>query len=331
MTKRRNAGRPGSQSSRAAKPVSQPDSSGHSSPRTSPQISADTSGPRKASKLAPGLYAVATPIGNLGDITLRALDTLRDAELILCEDTRITGRLLARYGIATPTRAYYEHNAARVRPGLLARLERGAAIALVSDAGTPLVSDPGYRLVQEALERGIAVVPIPGASAVMAALCLAGLPTDRFLFAGFPANRQAARRRDFEALRAVPATLVFFESARRLAASLADMAGVFGPRPAAVTRELTKRFEESRRGTLDRLAEDYGSMPPPRGEVTIVVAPPGGEAGEEPDLDRLLGAAMAEHSLKDAVDRVAAASGLPRRVVYARALALRDAEAETGP
>lgn len=278
-------------------------------------------GDSAAADLAPGLYVVATPIGNLADITLRALAVLGAVDVIACEDTRITRRLLDRYGLATPLTPYHEHNAAAVRPRLLTRLQAGGRVALVSDAGTPLISDPGYRLVRACRDAGVAVVPLPGASSVLAALSAAGLPTDRFLFGGFLPPRAAARRKALEALVPLQATLVFLESPRRLAAALADMAAVFGPREAAVARELTKRFEEIVCGHLDMLAERYAAPAPVKGEITVVVAPPGERpAVSAADVDALLEAALAHSTVRDAAASVAAASGLPRREVYARAV-----------
>jgi len=274
------------------------------------------------SKLQPGLYLVATPIGNIRDVTLRALDVLASADILACEDTRVTAKLLRVYGItAAQWFPYHEHNAEKMRPKLLARLHAGATVALVSDAGTPLVSDPGYKLVREAVAGGIPVHAIPGPSAGIAALVTAGLPTDRFLFAGFPPPRHAARLSAFRELMHVRASLVFFESARRLATCLGDMAAVFGPRPAAVARELTKLHEEVRRDTLVALARHYDEAGPPKGEVVIVVAPP--QRGNEPaDIDSLLRKALAGMSLRDAAAAVSDATGTPRREVYARALAL---------
>ena len=315
-----------------------------SSRRPSPEIIAANGEPAEPSRpagfrkpadstpLAPGLYIVATPIGNLGDITLRALDVLARAVRIACEDTRITSRLLGHYAIRTPMLAYHEHNAARVRPLLMERLKAGESVALVSDAGTPLVSDPGYRLVVACIEAGIAVHPLPGPSSVLAALAVAGLPTDRFLFAGFPPPRQAGRRKAFAELAAVPATLVFLESPRRLAESLADMAAVFGDRPAAVARELTKLYEETRHGRLAALAAHYAETGAPKGEVTLVVGPPGvAPPVEADDLDAKLRAALAEMTPSDAVRHVAAETGLRRREVYARAMVLAGGDsADTG-
>ncbi len=282
-------------------------------------------GSKHGDRLAPGLYIVSTPIGNLRDITLRALDVLGAADLVACEDTRVTARLLAAYGLATPTTPYHEHNAARARPRLLRRLAGGAAIALVSDAGTPLVSDPGYRLVREALAAAIPVIPVPGPSAPLAALVAAGLPTDRFLFAGFLPARRAARKATLASLSHQATTLVFLESARRLPASLADMAAVFGAREAAVARELTKLHEELRRGPLADLAAHYAARGAPCGEVVVVVGPPVGCAPTRPDddIDAMLETALAEMTLRDAVAAVSAATGRTRRDVYARALALK--------
>lgn len=270
----------------------------------------------------PGLYIVATPIGNIRDITLRALDILAAADLLACEDTRVTQKLLRAYGItAAKIFPYHEHNAETARPKLMTRLRAGEKIALISDAGTPLISDPGYKLVREAVEENIAVYAVPGASASLSALVSSGLPTDRFLFAGFLPSRHAARRQSLGEVATVPASLVFFESARRLADSLADMAEMLGGRQAAVARELTKLHEEIRRGRLDELAAHYAAAGPPRGEVVIVVAPAGKEAAEV-DIDLMLRDALAGMSLRDAAAAVAEASGQPRRKVYARALEL---------
>jgi 16S rRNA (cytidine1402-2'-O)-methyltransferase len=273
--------------------------------------------------VAPGLAIVATPIGNMLDITLRALATLRAADVIACEDTRVTQKLLARHGIARPLLAYHDHNAERMRPLLLDRLRRGELVALVSDAGTPLVSDPGFKLVQAALADGLPVTTLPGASAPLAALVLSGLPSDRFLFAGFLPPKSGARRTALADLAAVPATLVFFESAPRLAAALADMAAVLGPRAAAVARELTKLFEEVRRGDLAELAAHYRDAGKPRGELVVVVGPAGEAAGPSAAaLDEQLKAALAQMSVRDASEAVAAATGRKRRDVYQRALLL---------
>src|SRR5262245_65299997 len=228
-----------------------------------------------APPLPAGLYLVATPIGNLRDITVRALEVLAAADLIACEDTRVTRKLLDRYGIATSLTPYHEHNAAEARPKLIARLADGAAIALVSDAGTPLVSDPGYKLVREARAAGASVTALPGASAVLAALTLSALPTDRFFFEGFLPAKEAARRARIAELKRIPATLVLFETGPRVADALADLAAGLGPREAAVCRELTKFYEEVRRGDLATLAREAAQTGEPRGEMVIVVAPPG--------------------------------------------------------
>ena len=238
------------------------------------------------SKLAGGLHVVATPIGNAADITLRALDTLKRADAIACEDTRVTAKLMGIHGIHTPFVSYHEHNAAKMRPVLIERMKKGEAIALVTDAGTPLVSDPGYKLVRECVAEGVAVTTLPGASAPLVALVLSGLPTDRFLVAGFLPNKSSARRATAGELKGVPATLVFFESPQRLPESLADLADILGPREAAVARELTKLYEEVRRGTLPDLAAHYAEAGPPRGEVVLVIGPPGEEATPgEADVD----------------------------------------------
>ncbi|HUH85014.1 MAG TPA: 16S rRNA (cytidine(1402)-2'-O)-methyltransferase [Stellaceae bacterium] len=280
--------------------------------------------PSKPRAPAPGLALIATPIGNAEDITLRALAQLAAADVIACEDTRVTAKLLTRHGISRPLLAYHDHNAERMRPLLLERLRRGERVALVSDAGTPLVSDPGFKLVQAAIAEDLPVTALPGPAAPLAALLLSGLPADRFFFAGFLPAKSAARRRDLAGLAAVPATLLFFETAPRLAASLADMAATLGPRPAAVARELTKLFEEVRRGPLDDLAGHYAEAGAPKGELVVVVgaASAAAEAASEASLDAQLGAALRQMSLKDAATAVAAATGQTRREVYRRALAL---------
>ena len=228
----------------------------------------------EVAKAAPGLYLVATPIGNLGDITLRALELLAGADVIACEDTRVTRKLTERYGIATPLTPYHEHNAAEARPKLLSRLASEQSVALVSDAGTPLISDPGYKLVRAACEAGRTVTALPGASAVLAALSIGGQPTDRFFFEGFLPAKKVARQKRVAALANIPATLVLFESGSRLAAMLADLAAAFGPRTVAICREMTKLHEEVKRGDLEALAREYASGTEMRGEFTIVVAPP---------------------------------------------------------
>jgi 16S rRNA (cytidine1402-2'-O)-methyltransferase len=276
--------------------------------------------------LAAGLYVVATPIGNLRDMTVRALETLAAADLIACEDTRVTRKLTERYGITTPLTPYHEHNAAQARPRLLERIARGAAVALASDAGTPLVSDPGFKLAREARAAGLMVTAVPGPSAVLAALTVCGLPTDRFLFEGFLPAKETQRRKRIAEIKPVPATLVLFESGPRLAATLGDLAAALGPREAAVCRELTKLHEEVRRGDLAALAAEYAQRGEPRGEIVVVVAPPSPEAHEANDLDRLLRQALARVSVKEAVGEIAAVTGQPRREVYRRALALAQAQ-----
>jgi 16S rRNA (cytidine1402-2'-O)-methyltransferase len=275
-----------------------------------------------APPLAGGLYLVATPIGNLGDISLRALQTLAAADVIACEDSRVTRKLTEHYGIGTPLTPYHEHNAAEARPKLIARLAEGQVVALVSDAGTPLVSDPGYKLVRAASEAGHAVIAVPGASAVLTALTAAGLPTDRFFFEGFLPPKQAARQKRIAALASIPATLVLFESGPRLPAALADLAAGLGRRPAAICRELTKLHEEIRRDDLEALARHYEQGGETRGEIAIVVAPPQEENERAGDVDELLRQALARVSVKDAVGEVALATGRPRREVYQRALEL---------
>jgi 16S rRNA (cytidine1402-2'-O)-methyltransferase len=276
-----------------------------------------------------GLVLVSTPIGNLGDITMRARATLAAADLVLCEDTRHTAHLLAALGVNARTQALHEHNEDAAIPALLDRLAQGQRIALVSDAGTPLLSDPGFRLTRAAIAAGAAVTAIPGANAALTALVLSGLPPLPFLMLGFPATRSAARRAEFGRLRAaeragLSATLIWHEAPHRLPETLADLAGAFGDRPAAVARELTKRFEEVRRGNLPALAAHYAAAPP-RGEITVVLGPPSPEHADAEALDTTLRTALARHSVKDAAALVATATGLPRRLVYARALVLAEA------
>ena len=272
----------------------------------------------------PGLVLVSTPIGNLGDVSIRARDVLRHSDLILCEDTRHSARLLTALGVSVRTEPLHEHNEdARIAP-VLAMLRAGRRIALVSDAGTPLVSDPGYRLVRAVIAEGLPVTAIPGPNAAVTALILSGLPPLPFLFLGFPPPRQAARLAAFGALRAAEraglrATLIWHEAPHRLAETLADMRDAFGARPAAVARELTKHFEEVRRGGLFDIADHYAAHAA-RGEITVLVGPP--EDNDAEDLDGSLREALRRHSVKDAAALVTAATGLPRKVVYARALAL---------
>lgn len=282
----------------------------------------DGTGPSKrtAPRLAPGLYIVATPIGNLGDLSPRAADILRAADVIACEDTRVSGKLLKRYGIDTQMVPYHDHSSPAARAGIIERLENGRTVALISDAGTPLVSDPGYRLVRDAVDAGIHVTAAPGPSSPMAALVLSGLPTDRFLFAGYLPPKDKARRDTLAELAAVRATLIFLESPKRLASSVAAMAEILGNREAAVAREMTKLHEEVRRGSLAELAVLYADIPAPKGEAVVVIGPPDGGASTPVDLDALLTEALREMSVRDAAATVATATGIARKEVYSRAL-----------
>ncbi|HYD72678.1 MAG TPA: 16S rRNA (cytidine(1402)-2'-O)-methyltransferase [Candidatus Binatia bacterium] len=274
--------------------------------------------------LEAGLYVVSTPIGNLRDITLRALDVLGAARRVYAEDTRVARKLLDAYGLKPRLGSYHEHNAETARGEILAALEAGESVALISDAGTPLVSDPGFKLVRAAIEAGHRVFPIPGASALLAGLVVSGLPTDRFLFAGFLPAKHAARRAALEELADMNVTLIFYETGPRLAESLADMGEVLGARTAAVARELTKLFEEARRETLHELAAHYESAGAPKGEIVIVVAPPlpKGEVSDE-ELDGFL-AGILDQGAKEAAARAAQNLGVPRKRAYARAIALKD-------
>ena len=272
--------------------------------------------------LAPGLYVVSTPIGNLGDITLRAIAVLARADAVLCEDTRHSRTLLSHYGIGTPARPYHEHNAAKERPRVLADLAAGQRIALISDAGTPLVSDPGWKLVREAIDAGHRVEALPGASATLSALAVAGLPTDAFLFAGFLPPKTAARRTRIAELAAVPATLVFFEAPSRMSETLADLAAVLGPRPAALARELTKLHEEVRRAPLDRLAADLAGETL-KGEAVILVGPPQQGEVSDDDIAARLAVALEQMSLRDAAKAVAEALSVPKSRVYDLGLRVR--------
>jgi 16S rRNA (cytidine1402-2'-O)-methyltransferase len=276
-----------------------------------------------AAKAVPGLHLVATPIGNLGDITLRALRTLAGVDAIACEDTRITRRLTERYGIAAELTPYHEHNAPTARPRILQRLAEGASIALVSDAGTPLISDPGFKLVREACANGHSVLALPGPSSVLAALSVAALPTDRFFFEGFLPAKQAARRARLTELARIDATLVMFESGNRVTDTLRDLAGIMGAREAAICRELTKLHEEIERGTLDELAQRAHRLET-RGEFVLVIGPAAADAQTMTSevLDELLRGELRHHSVKDAVALAVELSGRPRREVYARALDL---------
>jgi len=275
--------------------------------------------------LEAGLYVVATPIGNLRDMTLRALDVLGAVDVIACEDTRVSGRLLAHYDIERPLTAYHEHNAREARPKLLARLARGEAVALISDAGTPAISDPGYKLIAEARAAGVPVYAIPGASALTAALAVAGLPTDAVVYLGFLPAKSAARRRILRQYARVPASLVIYESPHRLAKALADLAAELGERETAVCRELTKRFEEVRRGMLTELANAYREASV-KGEIVLVIAPPGGDAvrAGADEVESALRDALESLSVKEAAAAVAWLTGKSRRSLYKRAQALKD-------
>ena len=278
-----------------------------------------------ARPLAPGLYLVATPIGNLADISLRALSVRARAELIAAEDTRHSKKLLSHFGIAAKLTPYHEHNAERERPRLLARLRDGQAVALISDAGTPLISDPGYKLVRAALEAGLMVTSIPGPSAALAALTSSGMPTDTFLFAGFLPPKSGPRRARLDELKTAPATLVFFESAPRLAKSLADMADMLGPREGTIAKELTKLHESVTRGRLDRLAGEASSNAALKGEFVVVVAPPAEDAAEASDetIVAQLEKALKIESFRDAVRSVAEVLQVSRSRVYELGLKLK--------
>ena len=285
----------------------------------------------EAESLLPGLHIVATPIGNLKDVSFRALGTLAAADAVFAEDTRVSRKLLAHYGITTPLIAYHEHNAAEMRPKILARLQEGQALALISDAGTPLVSDPGYKLVEAVLAEGFTVVPVPGPSAVLAALVAAGLPTDRFFFEGFLPPKSTARRERLSALSSIPATLVFFESPHRLVEMLHDAHEILGDRSAAVARELTKLYETVRRGTLSALFAAFESAPRPKGEIVVLIGAPIDSVHDQrkdADLDHRLKLHLSHLSVKDAAAVAVEETGLPRRQVYARAVALAKGEAD---
>lgn len=272
-----------------------------------------------------GLYLVSTPIGNLGDMSARSREALEQADVLACEDTRNAKKLLTLLGIAYPKTfiAYHEYNADKMRPKLLNLLQQGQTVVLVSDAGTPLISDPGYRLVRDCLDAQIAVVPIPGANAVLPALQLSGLPTDRFLFNGFLPHKQGARKAELALLKDIPATLVFYESPHRVPETLADMYAVLGDRSAAVVRELTKKFEEVRRGSLSELAQFYAQEGHPMGEIVLVVDRAVGQA-ETYDISAMLEQELKDKTLRDAVDAVTKKTGLDRKKIYAQALCIKN-------
>lgn len=278
-------------------------------------------------KIDSGLYVTATPIGNLGDMSERGRAVLAAVDLILCEDTRVSQKLLKHLAIATPLQAYHEHNAAAVRPRILARLAEGARVALISDAGTPLISDPGFDLVREAVEADVPVTHLPGANAAVTALVLSGLPPDRFFFQGFLPPKAGRRRALLAELAGLPVTLIIYESPRRLATTLVEMTEVMGSdRRAAIARELTKMYEEVRRDTLGALAAYYQSAGAPKGEVVIVVEGAIAESAGGEEIDAALQAALARASLKDAVAEVSASLNVPRKQVYGRALALKSGD-----
>ena len=302
---------------------------GRKEPRTGAGVFTAFGLAAEAEPLPAGLYVVATPIGNLRDVTFRALSVLAAAAAVLAEDTRITKRLLAHYGITTPLLTYNDHSSEAVRERMIHRLREGEALALVSDAGTPLVSDPGYRLVQAAIAAGLPVTPIPGPSAMLTALVVSGLPTDRFFFEGFLPAKSGARRTRLQAIAGIPGTLILYEAPHRLPEMLADAAEILGERPGVVARELTKLFETVRRGDLPDLARQFAQEGPPKGEIVVLVGEgTAGTPGPEADaaLDDRIEAALARHSIKDAAALVAAETGLPKRDVYARALALARAK-----
>ena len=273
-----------------------------------------------------GLYIVPTPIGNLRDITLRAIDILASANIVACEDTRITRRLLDAYNLRPRMIAYHEHNASRQRPRILEKLASGNIVCLVCDSGTPLISDPGYKLVQAATQAGYHVTALPGASAVLTGILASGLPTNRFLFAGFPPSRAHARRRFLTEFVSCPASLIFFESPKRLTASIEDMWNVFGERQAAVARELTKRFEEIQRSNLSSLAKDFKNKSVLKGEIVVIIGPPLPRIVTDSQVDKALNARLKKTGVKEASSAVSKALGLPRRSVYQRALELKDKE-----
>ena len=302
-------------------PCSRPVSDGAAGREANPPGPARKAPDDLKGRLPAGLYLVATPIGNARDITLRTLDILAAADLVACEDTRVTRRLLGIHGLKARLTAYHDHNAERMRPKLLAAIRAGKAVALASDAGMPLVSDPGFGLVRAVRAEGLAVTSAPGANAALTALQLSGLAPDRFGFLGFLPAKRPARRRTLAPWTETPATLLAYEAGTRLASCLADMAAVLGPREAAVARELTKRHEEVVRGPLDELAARYAEAGPPKGEIVIVVGPPA-EAAPAGIPDALLAERIAALGLSRAAGELAAVSGRSRRDLYRRGLEL---------
>jgi 16S rRNA (cytidine1402-2'-O)-methyltransferase len=265
-----------------------------------------------------GLYIVATPIGNLSDITLRALETLKNCHVIACEDTRVSRKLLSAYSIEKPLISYHDHNAGQMRPLILEKISNGQAVVLISDAGTPLISDPGYKLVRKCYEAKVPVTFLPGPSAVLAGLVLSGMPSDRFIFTGF------ADKKDYAELSSINMTLIFFESAKRLKTTLKDMARCFSNREVAVVREITKLFEEVRRGSFDELIAYYEEQGSPKGEVVLVLGPPSADLAPGEDIDQLLRQALESHSIRDACTLVAGTLGVSRKQIYLRALELKE-------
>ncbi|MCI5045539.1 MAG: 16S rRNA (cytidine(1402)-2'-O)-methyltransferase [Aquisalinus sp.] len=273
--------------------------------------------------LQPGLYVTATPIGNLKDITFRAVDVLRQADVILCEDKRVTAKLCQAYEIKTPLSAYHDHNGEIVRPKILDRLRNDQAIAIVSDAGTPLISDPGYKLVKEARDQGFAIFTVPGPCAAIAGLSIAGAPTDQFMFAGFLPPKAHARRKTLMELSSVGGTLIFYETGPRLTEALADVEDALGNRKVAIARELTKLHEELRNGTARELCTHYKEFGPPRGEIVLIVYPPEEESWSDEQISQLLTGLLADHSVKDAASMAAEETGMARKTLYKLALDLK--------
>lgn len=274
------------------------------------------------------LFVAATPIGNLGDWSLRAIETAKHVDTILCEDTRVSRKLLSHYGIHTPTIAYHEHNADKQRPHILNLLQQGKNLMLISDAGTPLISDPGFRLITDLAKEGITCTPIPGASSIIAALSVAGLPTDRFMFCGFLPNKTSARHKEITRFATLPATLIYLESPNRLLASLKDLQLILGDRHAVVTRELTKMHEEIARGTISQLLAHFSSRKEILGEIVLLVAGAeeisASESLTDDDIERMLRDAMRHGSTKDAANAIADATGLQRKTLYDIALRIKQ-------
>jgi 16S rRNA (cytidine1402-2'-O)-methyltransferase len=307
-----------------SKTLAQP---GKQGPNEQGKVKQEHYGELTPKELEKGLYLIATPIGHARDISLRAMDILKAVDLIAAEDTRVTSKLLAIHGISRPLASYNDYNAARERPRLLEKLKAGACIALVSDAGTPLVSDPGFKLVRAAQAEDIAVHAVPGASAVLTGLSLSGLPSDRFLFAGFLPAKSGERRAALEGLKVLRATLIFFESAQRLGETLAEMDAILGQREAVVAREMTKLHEEVRRGPLAALASHYAESGPPRGEVTLLVGPPGEAEADFGKINVALDAALVFMPVKAASELIAELTGVSRKEIYALGLKKKNAQA----